>query len=222
MLRVPVDECTIHMMLMFVKRARLCFPLQQQKRWDRYIPELLHTKTVGIVGLGKIGQRVARLAKAFDMRVIAADVKHVTRARYVDTVLPSKALRKLLAESDFVVLALPLTPETKGLIKKAELRSMKPTAYFINVSRGAIVDEEALITALEEGWIAGAGIDAFTTEPLPPDNKLWSLTNVIVSSHIAGLTEDTSAITTQLFCRNLDRYLHGKRLLNIVNKKKGF
>jgi len=220
----PVSEVALEMILMFAKQASLCFHLKQEKRWQRFIPVLLRSKTVGIVGLGSIGKEVARLAKAFGMRVVATrrSAKRVARARYVDTVLPREQLPALLSESDFVVLALPLTPETNKLIGERELRTMKSTAYLINVGRGSVVDEEALIRALDEHWIAGAGLDAFTTEPLPVESKLWDIPNVILSPHVAGRLENYSAVTTELFCQNLERYLGGKKLLNVVDKKRGY
>ena len=128
----------------------------------------------------------------------------------------------MLAESDFVVLALPYTPETDKLIGEKELRAMKSTAYLVNIGRGTTVDEEALVRALDEHWIAGAGLDAFATEPLPTDSKLWELPNVIYSPHMSGGGEDVAMIATELFCENLRRYMSGKRLLNIVNKKRGY
>jgi phosphoglycerate dehydrogenase-like enzyme len=136
--------------------------------------------------------------------------------------LPPEQLRELLSQSDFVVIALPLTPETNKLIGAAELQIMKPGAYLINVSRGGVVDEEALIRALEVGQIAGAGLDAFAIEPLPIDSKLWELPNVILSPHVAGQQEGFNEEATQLFCENLTRYINGKRLLNVVDKKRGY
>ena len=121
-----------------------------------------------------------------------------------------------------MVLTLPLTPETNKLIGEEELRAMKPTAYLINTSRGGIVDEEALIRALDEHWIAGAGLDVVTTEPLSPDSRLWELPNVILSPHISGHLEEVNMWATELFADNLRRYLNGKKLHNVVNKKKGY
>jgi len=219
-----ISELVFTMMLMLVKRALLCFRLKQDKQWEPFIPGLLHSKTVGIVGLGNAGKGVARLAKAFGMRVLATrrSAKRVAHARYVDAVFPKKQLPKLLSESDFIVLTLPLTPETNKLIGEEELRIMKSTAYLINVGRGGTVDEAALIRALDEGWIAGAGLDAFTAEPLPFDSKFWELPNVILSPHIAGRREDYDVLATDLFCENLKRYLSGKNLLNVVDKKRGY
>jgi len=188
------------------------------------MPKVLRSKTVGIVGLGNIGREVARLAKAFGMRVVATrrSVKRVARAKYVDILLPREQLLRLLSESDFVVLSLPFTSETNKLIGEKELRTMKPTAYLINIARGNIVDEEVLIRALDEHWIAGAGLDVFATEPLPPDSRLWEFPNVIFSPHIAGGMEDYNIRTIELFCENLRRYLSGKNLFNVIDKKKGY
>ncbi len=221
---VPIGEFVLGMMLMFAKQAPLCFQLKQQRQWGRFVPTVLRSKTVGIVGLGSIGREVARLAKAFRMRVVATrrSARGAGRARYVDVLYPPDQLHRLLSESDFVVLALPLTPESKGLIGERELRSMKPTAYLINIARGEIVDEQALVRALEERWIAGAGLDVFATEPLPPDSRLWGFPNVVFSPHVAGGMEDYVAQATEVFCENLRRYLSGKRLLNVVNKNRGY
>lgn len=221
---VQVSEFVLHLILMCAKQGQFCFQMKQKKQWQQVYPIKLCTKTVGIVGLGSIGSEVARLCKAFGMRVIATQrsAKRVTQAKNVDIVLPKGQLMELLAESDFVVLALPATPETNKLIGKEQLRAMKSTAYLINIARGSIVDEEALIHALEEKWIAGAALDTFTIEPLPTDSKLWELPNVIISWHIAGRHESDGAVATELFCENLRRYLYGKKLLNVIDKEKGY
>jgi phosphoglycerate dehydrogenase-like enzyme len=143
-------------------------------------------------------------------------------AKYVDIMFPPERLQDLLSESDFVVIALPLVPETTGLIGEAELHTMKSTAYLINIARGEIVDEEALARALKEGWIAGAGLDALATEPLPVDSKLWELPNAILTPHVAGVSPNYNVTVTKLFCDNLKHYLNGEKLFNVVNKKKGF
>ncbi|MFC2017628.1 D-2-hydroxyacid dehydrogenase [Chloroflexota bacterium] len=220
----PIGEFVLGLMLMFVKRAPSCFQLKQEKRWKRFNPAVLHSKTVGIVGLGSIGQEVARLAKSFGMRVVAIrrSVKGLAKAKYVDIMFHKEQLLQLLTESDFVVLSLPLTPETDRLIGEKELRAMKSTVYLINVSRGGIVDEEALIHALDEHWIAGAGLDVFANEPLPADSRLWKLPNVILSPHVAGLMEDYNIRANEVFCENLRRYLDGKKLLNVISKKKRY
>jgi phosphoglycerate dehydrogenase-like enzyme len=220
----PIGEFVLEFMLMFAKQAPLCFQMKQKHEWKRFMPGGLRGKTVGIVGLGHIGREVARLSKAFGMRVIATrrSARKVTQARNVDVLLPAKQLRQLLAESDYVVICTPLTPETRGLIGEAELRAMKPTACLINIARGGMVDEEALIRALDEKRIAGAGLDVTATEPLPPDNRLWDFDNVILSPHVAGGMEEYAKRATEIFCENLRRYLGGRKLINVIDKKKGY
>ncbi len=219
-----VSELVFEMILSFVKQAPLRMQMKQEKNWQRFMPMVLPSKTIGIVGLGSIGKEIARLAKAFRMRVVAIRraTKQVTRARYVDILRPREQLSELLSESDFVVLALPATLETDNIIGEKELRTMKPTAYLINIARGSVVDENALIRALEEHWIAGAGLDVFATEPLPPESRLWELPNVIFSPHLGGQIEDYNMRATRLFCENLRRYLSGQKLLKVVDRKKGY
>lgn len=221
---IPIGEFALGLMLMFAKQAPLAFQLKQQRQWKPFPPTVLHSKTVGIVGLGHIGGKLARLAKAFGMRVVAIrrSTRRSKRPRYVDRLFAPDQLLQLLSESDFVVLTLPLTAESYRIIGEVELRSMKPTAYLINVARGNLVDEQALIHALEEHRIAGAGLDVFATEPLPADSRLWELSNVIISPHIAGGMEDYVERATAVFCENLRRYLSGRRLLNVVDKKRGY
>ena len=220
----PIGEFVLEQMLLFAKGAALCFDLKQKRQWRRFGPTVLRDKTVGIIGLGEIGREVARLSKAFGMRVIATrrSTKRETRARNVDVMLPSDGLHRALAESDFVVIALPYTKETDGVIGEAEFEAMKPTAYIINIGRGRIIDEEAMVRALSETRIAGAGLDVFTTEPLPGSSKLWELPNVRFSPHVSGGMEDYNARATDLFCRNLERFLAGKRLFNVVGKRRGY
>jgi phosphoglycerate dehydrogenase-like enzyme len=221
---VPISEFVLSEMLMFVKHAPEFFASKQSRRWQRIEPSVLRGKTVGIVGLGSIGREVARLAQAFGMTVLAMrrSAHANERARYVDQMLPSQKLEQLLAESDFVVIAVPYTAETIGLIAEKELRAMKPTAYIINIARGGIIDEDVLIRALKEHWIAGAGLDVFATEPLPPTSKLWEPPNVIFSPHVAGGHEGYLKHATEVFIDNLRRYINGQRLRNVVNKERGY
>lgn len=220
----PIGEFCLEQMLMFAKGAALCFEMKQKKEWGRFSPGVLRDKTVGIIGLGEIGKEVARLSKAFGMRVLATrrSTKRETRARNVDVLLPSNGLHRVLRESDFVVITLPYTKETDSIIGEAEFEAMKTTACIINIGRGAIIDEEAMIRALSESRIAGAGLDVFTTEPLPQSSKLWELPNVLFSPHVSGVMEDYNAKATDLFYRNLERFVAGKRLFNIVGKRRGY
>ncbi len=220
----PIGEFAFQFMLMFAKGAPQCFQMKQKHEWNRFMPSVLRDKTVGIVGLGNIGREIARLSKAFGMRVIATrrSATQQKRARYVDILLPAGQLNQLLSESDYVIVATPLTPETRGLIGDKELRAMKPSACIINIARGGIIDEEALIRALDEKRIAGAGLDVVANEPLPPESPLWDFDNVILSPHVSGGMEDYMGQATGIFCENLKRYLNGEKLLNVIDKKKGY
>ena len=220
----PISEFVMEQILMFAKNAALCFELKQKKQWQGYEPKVLRGKTVGVVGLGNIGKEVARLSKAFGMRVIATrrSDPRAPRTRNVDLMLSRQELPRLLVESDYVVITLPYTRETHNLFGEKELRSMKPTAYLINIGRGGIIDEDVLARALSENWIAGAGLDVFATEPLPPESKLWELPNLLFSPHVSGNMEDYIGQTTEVFCKNLSRYLEGKKLLNVVDKQRGY
>lgn len=220
----PCAETALEMMLMLTKNAPIYFQNKQEKSWQRLPGRLLRSKTIGIVGVGSIGNEIARLSKAFHMKVIGIrrSVMQITRSRYLDAIYPAKQLNEMLSESDFVVLALPYTPETDKLIGVNELHGMKSTAYLINIGRGRTVDEDALIRALEKHWIAGAGLDTFATEPLPANSKLWELPNVVFSPHVSGDGEDVWMRVTEIFCENLRRYISGRRLLNVVHKKRGY
>lgn len=219
-----ISEFVMGLMLMFVKRSDLCFQLKQQKRWQQFNPGTLRGKTVGIVGLGNIGREVARLSRAFGMNVVATrrSAHEGQHSRNVDRVYAPERIKELLAGSDFVALTLPLTMLTRHSIGEAELRSMKPGVYLINIARGNIIDEKALIRALEEKWIAGAGLDVFAEEPLPSDSPLWVLPNVIFSPHIAGGMENYIERTNGIFCENLGRYLNKRKLFNVVSKQHGY
>lgn len=220
----PIGEYVMAAMLMFCKGAPRFIRAQAQRRWDRFMPLELRGKTVGIVGMGAIGSEVARLSKAFGCRVLAIRRSATARAghEHADLVLPPSGLPFLLGESDFVVLATPLTPETRRLIGEPQLRAMKPAAYLINIGRGAIVDEAALVRALREGWIAGAALDVFEQEPLPPDSELWGLENLVISPHISGGTERYMQRAVAIFTGNLRRYLDGSPLENVVDPQRGY
>ena len=220
----PIGEFVMALMLMFAKNAPLGFKMMQTKKWDRYASGTLRGKTVGIVGLGHIGGEVARLAKAFGMRVTGTrrSTKKEGKARNVDLILPASRMKEMLAQSDYVAVCCPLTPETRHIIGEAELNAMKPTARIINIGRGALIDEEALIRALKEKRIAGAGLDVTEREPLPPDSPLWDFDNVILSPHVSGGMEDYMLRAAELFADNLRRYIAGKKLLNVVNRKRGY
>jgi D-2-hydroxyacid dehydrogenase (NADP+) len=180
----------------------------------------LHGKTVGILGLGNLGGAVARKAKAgFEMKVLGYDIVHVENPHVDVSYLPGQ-LGSILKESDFVVVTLPLVPETNGLLGKQEFRMMKNSAYLINVARGEIVVKDALVEALKEKRIAGAALDVYWGDPtvnfLPADDPLWELDNVILTPHHAGTSDRYMPRAFELFCTNLERYMKGERLINLV------
>ena len=226
---VPIGEYVMGVMLAFAKGLPAAMRAQAERTWRPYLAEELYGKTVGILGLGAIGGYTAKLAKADGMRVLA--IRRSVRRRAagqkagiadVDELLPPSDLPYLLSQADYVVIAVPLTPESRGLIGERELRTMRPTARLINISRGAVVDEAALVRALKEGWIAGAALDVFQQEPLPPESELWGMDNVILTPHISGGTPVYMERAVALFCDNLRRYLAGEPLRNAVDLQRGY
>jgi len=194
---------------------------QTNKVWERWPFDNPRGKTLGIIGLGSIGKEVARRAKFFRMKVIGL-VRRSISLDHVDSLFLQTELRKFLGESDVVVLCAPLTPETNGLIGEEALSWMKSKSYLVNVARGKIVDEEALVKAIKSGHLAGAALDAFAQEPLSPESELWSLDNVIITPHLAGLSRDYPPKVLDLFCENLERFIEGKDLINVLEKGRGY
>lgn len=174
-------------------------------------------KTLGVVGAGSIGREVAKQAKAFDMKTIGLR-RNPQPMPFFDEVLPRTQLDDLLSRSDYVVLATPLTPETRHMIGEAQFAKMKPSALFINVARGGVVDQEALIRALQNGVIAGAALDVTDPEPLPADNPLWDMENVIITPHMSADAPILVQIAVDFFCENIKRYRAGERLINQMDR----
>jgi len=210
-------------LLALERRLHVAMRLQLQRKWDRTntVGDELSDKTLGILGLGTIGQQLVRKAQAFDMRVIGTK-RTPTSIPGVDRVLPPDGLPQVMRESDAVVVALPLTPQTRGLIGERELQMMKPTAWFINVGRGPIVHETALIQALRARRIAGAALDVFEHEPLRSDSALYDLENVILTPLVSGASPRYMDRAVPLFCENLARYLRGAPLQNLVDPERGY
>lgn len=213
----PIAQYVIAMMLRVAKRMDAWAEAQRERRWQSIETGELTGKTVGIVGVGHIGGEVARLAKAFRMRVIGCR-RRQRRMRYVDELVPPERIADLLERSDFVVLAVPLTTSTEGLIGEPQLRAMRPDAWLINIARGNVVEEAALVRALEEGSIGGACLDVFQEEPLPEESALWSLPNVIVTPHNSGWSPLNLERGTEVFIDNLRRFVDGRPLRNRVRK----
>lgn len=219
-----IAEFAIQSCLAYTKGTVECARQKENRLWQPFHPAVLRGKTMGLVGFGNIGRRIARVAKAFEMWVIATrkSATHPGKARWADLVLPVDQLDRLLQESDFVVLTTPLTAETYHLIGPAQFAAMKKKALLVNVSRGPVVDEAALADALRDGKIAAAAIDVFEQEPLPADSPLWALPNFIYSPHIAGYIAAYAGMVQDLFVRNLGRYLRGEKPDGVVNKKRGY
>ncbi len=219
---LPIAEHTLGMMLSFARGFHILRERQRHKDWRKYLEaDEIQGKTVGILGLGNIGRVVAQKCRLMGMRVIALDIRPEDHA-LVDHFYSVQEVIAFLRESDYVVINLPLTPDTQHIIGETQLRAMKRSAYLINVARGPIVDERALLQALKEGWIAGAGLDVFETEPLPPESELWALPNVIISPHMSAISPYYMDRAIAVFCGNLTRFAHGKELLFEFDWDSGF
>lgn len=245
---VPMSEHVFAMLLALVRQLPALIRAEGQHEWlheSRGSPLKfgeLRGKTMGIIGWGKIGDGVAHLARAFGMRVIGtrwsvmvpreapgqadaafADAPWLEPVENLpDIVYPPAQLHEVLAHSDVIVVILPLTEETRGMLAEAEFRSMKRGALFLNIGRGAVVQEDALVRALQSGKLGGAGLDVFAQEPLPASSPLWSMPHVIVSPHVGGASEHTRERAARFFAVNLARYLEGQPLLNVVNRKQEY
>ena len=234
---INISEYVVMMLLAFAHRLHRAFDMMQRRAWshDRlsFLPAELHGATVGIIGYGGIGRQVARRCLAFGMRVLvmrhsrrgagADEPAHVEQAGSPGVEFVSRDnLNTLLSASDYVVLAVPLSPQTFHLIDRDAIARMKPNAVLVNIGRGDVVDEPALIDALRERRIGGAGLDVFSQEPLPADSPLWRLDNVILTPHIAGITPKYDERAGAVFAENLRRYAAGEPLLNRVDFERGY
>ncbi len=199
----------------------------RERTWDNKMSIRLATwelgeRTLGIVGLGGTGIEVARRAQGFEMHVIAVDPEAVEAPTFVHEIWKMNRFDDLLAQSDIVCICAPLTPETEGMFDDAAFQKMQSHTLLINVTRGKIVDGEALIRALNDELIGGAGLDVTPVEPLPADSPLWDMPNVIITPHVAGGSPIRMDRTVALFCDNLERFLVGKPLLCVIDKRKGY
>ncbi len=197
---------------------------QRNRRWERFSGTDLSERTVLIVGLGSVGSEVARISKALGMRVlgIRRNPKQSTSGEAVDAVHGLVSLPDLLPQAEFLVLAAPHTAETQGIIGMKEFTLLPKGAVLINISRGSLIDELALITSLTSGHLGGAYLDVFAKEPLPEANPLWSLPNVLVNAHSASTSDRENSRIVDLFCDNLHRYLNNEPLLNVLDPIKGY
>ena len=236
-----IAEYVLTMLLAFGRQMPALWANQKKAdwpkdRWERFKPRELRTSTVGIIGYGSIGRQVACLLREFGATVLAAknDAMHPADEGYapesqgdpqgelVHRLYPAQALKSMLKDCDFIVVTVPLTDETRGLINAQVLSACKPNAYLVDISRGGIVDHTALIKALNEHRLAGAALDVFPEEPLPKKSPLWEMSNVIITPHIAGVSAHYDERAMALFAENLSRYVADLPLYNVFDLKKGY
>lgn len=239
---VPIAEYCMSMLLAWEYQLPLALEHQKQALWvekphDVYRPKTLRGQTLGIVGYGSIARELARLADQFGMKVLATKrdlLRSLDDDGYIEAgtgdpsgeiperFYPPEALNLMVKDCDYVVVTVPLTPDTHHMINADVLSHMKSSAFLVNIARGAVVDEPALIKALKEKQIAGAGLDVFEQEPLPKDSPLWGLDNVILTPHVSGNNTHYHDRATALFAENLRRYLENQTLLNRLNRDLGY
>jgi D-2-hydroxyacid dehydrogenase (NADP+) len=212
-------EMAIFFMMLLIRKISRIIQEKENRIWDRRPSKLLYLKKVGILGLGIIGQAIAKKCKEFGMTVYGIDIVR-KKIDSVDKMYGPENLIEVLEAVDFFINVVPFTPETYKMIGAKEISAMKPTAYFINLGRGETVDEKALIDALQSKRIAGAGLDVFEREPLPEDNPLWGMENVVITPHVGGKSDVYSDQILPLLEENLHRYLKGERrnLINFIER----
>jgi phosphoglycerate dehydrogenase-like enzyme len=220
-----LGETAIAMLLSLTRGIqRYYVPLYDRKEWRpaRDLVEI-QGKTMGIVAMGGIGEAVAKIAHyGFDMKILAVDIKPMAKPVFVDTLREPAWLMEMTPQVDVLVCACPLTPVSRGMIGDQVIRAMKKTAYFILMSRGPLVDENALASALKEGRIAGAGSDPGPVEPYPPTGVLWGCPNMIFTQHSGGYAPERQIRHMGLLAENVRRYAHGLPLMNVVDKERGY
>ena len=220
-----IAEHTFGLLISLTRNLRQTFQAQRDHNWGVQFDNPmvgLTGLTLGMVGLGNIGRAIAKRGYAFDMNVIAIDAHEVPKPDFVTELRLSDGLDDLLQRSDVVAVTTPHTPNTAGLLGEQQLRLMKPSSYLLVVSRGGIVDEDALARMLNEGKLAGAGLDVTATEPLPEDSPLWDTPNLLITPHCSGRSAFTSASALAIFHENLRRYLADEPLTNLVDLKLGY
>ncbi len=222
---INIAEHVMALVLAFTRTLHITIKRQMEKVWEirPNLPVMeIAGETIGILGLGGIGLQVAKRAKAFDMRVLAVDPVLTEKPDYVESLWVPDQLHQMLQQSDFVVICCPLTPQTKGIISTAGFGMMKETAFLINIARGRIVDQPALIIALQTKEIAGAGLDVTEPEPLPEDNPHWEMENVIIAPHHAGQSPKSAPRVFHVLCENLKRFTTNQPLISVVDKTQWF
>ncbi len=220
--RWPLADWVTAAMLHFAFDLGRVIRQQQAGVWEPFVAGRLEGKTLGILGYGSIGSAVAARAKVFEMKIAALKRRSTASDGLVDQTYARAQLNELIAASDYLLAVLPLTPETRGMLGAAQIAAMKPSTVFINIGRGPVVDEPALIQALESGKIRGAALDVFTVEPLPAGHPFYKMTNVLLSPHTADRVEGFLEPAVEAFFENLRRFLAGQPLENLVDKHAGY
>lgn len=221
--KIQMSEFALLLMLQWARRLPLIYRNQQNKRWDQNIPNgELYGHTLGIIGPGSIGEAIALKAKIFGMRTVGLNQSGRAAPGFDEIYSGSSGLDRILAESDYLIMLMPSTPKTKKFLSLEQFRKMKPSAYFINLARGSVVDENGLIEALQNGILAGAALDVFEEEPLPENSTLWSLDNVTITPHVAGATPHYIERASEIVFENIRRFLAGEPLLNAVDPVAGY
>jgi phosphoglycerate dehydrogenase-like enzyme len=214
-------EHALAMMLHFARRLARNAEQQRAHVWQMYAPSLLHGATCGILGLGAIGEAVAERARAFGMRVIGTQ-RTPKPCPHADEVVGPEETERVLAESDYLVVILPLTPETRGALGASALSKLKPEAVLVDMARGGIVDETALAALLGAGRRRGAALDVFEVEPLPAESPLWEVPNLVVTPHLAGFSRDYLPRVFEIFVDNVRRLERGQALRNEIDRERGY
>ncbi len=212
------------LLLALTRQMPLAVHNKDKRLWESDAVVEIAGMTLGVIGMGGFGIQIAKRTQGYDMTVIAVDAVRTEKPDYVHELRPATTenLHDLLRRSDVVMMACPLTKETYHLIGATELALMKPSAYLINVTRGGIIDEPALVAALAQGQIAGAGLDVVEKEPLAVDSPLWDAPNLILTPHRAGASQHRPRKIYEFFLANLERYLQGERPVNVIDKRRGF
>jgi len=222
---VLADQVAEHALALITGLLRslpVFFRAQQRREFVRRPTRDLHRATVGIVGFGGNGRRLAEVLRVFKGRILATDVFPIDKPDFVEALWPADRLDELLAQSDIVILAAPLNETTRGMIDARSLATMQRGALLINVARGPLVVEHALVEALKSGHLAGAGLDVTEHEPLGVESPLWDLPQVIITPHVGGQSARRIDDMTKFFCENLQRWVAGRPLVNLVDKRLGF
>ena len=218
---IQIAEHALAFILAGAKRLHLYRDQQARHEWKEHQQDELRGATLVVYGLGSIGAEIGRLGSALGMRVIGVR-RRVEPVPGIERIVPPERLAEVAAEADYLAIAAPLTPATRGAVSREVIGRMKQTAWIVNIARGAIVDEDALVDALRDGRLGGAGLDTLTVEPLPPDHPLWTLQNVIITPHSSNSSPRVRERTLALFVENLRRFKASEPLLNRVDFEAGY